>query len=436
MWMNKRINLHRVLVITAILVIFLCLLFLTSCGRNETDRELVSVQDFTQAPEKFSLPKRIALNTYMNYSVLKGDRSGFVAMFAHNGTVIYENAVGWANLGLKKPMQLDTKMRFASMTKPITAVAALILIENQELSLDDPVSKFIPEYKDLKVSKNESLRPDGSFETEPVNSPLKVKHLLTFSSGIGPGYSVSSDLHDYWLKNGLRQQKSGDLSERVKHLASLPLFENPASKWRYGGSADVLARVVEVVSEVPFDVFLDENIFEPLGMRDTRFLHAVSNRDDLAVVYTQAENGDLVQAPLQIDSDWNEGGSGLVSTASDYMRFALMLWNQGEYDGVRILSEEMISNMIHPHIESGVFESRGAEGLGWGLGIGIVTEEEASIPGSKGDVFWGGYYGTTFFVSPSTNLVGVILSQNEMSEYSGEYQVPIYTVQAIALSGR
>ena len=145
MWMNKRINLHRVLVITAILVIFLCLLFLTSCGRNETDHESVSVQDFTQAPEKFSLPKRIALNTYMNYSVLKGDRSGFVAMFSHNGTVIYENAVGWANLGLKKPMQLDTKMRFASMTKPITAVAALILIENQQLSLDDPVSKYIPE---------------------------------------------------------------------------------------------------------------------------------------------------------------------------------------------------------------------------------------------------------------------------------------------------
>ena len=234
----------------------------------------------------------------------------------------------------------------------------------------------------------------------------------------------------------LRQQKSGDLSARIEQLATLPLFENPASKWRYGSSADVLARVVEVVSEVPFDVFLDENIFEPLGMRDTRFLHAVSNRDDLAVVYTQAENGDLVQAPLQIDSDWNEGGSGLVSTASDYMRFALMLWNRGEYAGVRILSEEMISNMIHPHVESGVFESRGAIGLGWGLGIGVVTDEDASIPSRKGRYLWGGYYGTTFFVSPSTNLVGVILSQNEMSEYSGEYQVPIYTVQAIALSGR
>ena len=182
MWMNRPTNLNRPLSNTAVLSALLCLLFLIGCGRNETDVESVSVQDFTEAPEKFSLPKRIALNTYMNYSVLKGDRSGFVAMFAHNGTVVYENAVGWANLGLKKPMQLDTKMRFASMTKPITAVAALILIENQELSLDDPVSKYIPEYRDLKVSKNESLSPDGSFETELVSPPLTVRHLMTFSS--------------------------------------------------------------------------------------------------------------------------------------------------------------------------------------------------------------------------------------------------------------
>ena len=417
-------------------ILLIALILLSGCSNEISKTKEEGHQNNANNAATFSWLKRWVLNTYMNYSVLTGTRSGFVVMFAHNGEFVYKNAVGWANLELKNPMQLDTKMRFASMTKPITAVAALILIENQQLSLDDPVSKYIPEYKDLKVSKTESLRPDRSFETEPVNPPLTVKHLLTFSSGIGPGYTSSTDLHQHWLKNGLRQQKSGNLSERIEQLASLPLFENPASKWRYGSSADVLARVVEVASGVPFDVFLYENIFEPLRMRDTRFLHAVSNRDDLAVVYTQAENGDLEQAPLQIDSDWNEGGSGLVSTASDYMRFALMLWNQGEYDGVRILSEEMISNMTHPHVESGVFESRGAEGLGWGLGIGVVTDEDASIPSRKGDIFWGGYYGTTFFVSPSTNLVGVILSQNEMSEYSGEYQVPIYTVQAIALSGR
>lgn len=385
--------------------------------------------------DNFSWPKRIAMDLYMNYKVFIRDRSGFVTMFAHNGKIVYENAVGWANLELKKPMELDTKMRFASMTKPVTAVAALILIENQELDLDDPVSKYIPEYKNLTVSKNESLSADGSFNTEPIKAPLKVRHLLTFSSGIGPGYTPSSDLHQYWLNNGLREQPTGGLAERIELLASLPLFENPGSKWRYGSSADVLARVVEVVAKVPFDVFLEENIFKPLEMNDTHFLHAISNQDDLAVVYTQSKSKDLVRAPLQIDSDWNEGGSGLVSTAGDYMRFALMLWNRGEYAGVRILSEEMIANMIHPHVGAGVFESRGAEGLGWGLGVGVVTHEDASIPSKKGDIFWGGYYGTTFFISPSTDLVGVILSQNEMSEYSGEYQVPIYTVQAIALSG-
>ena len=365
-----------------------------------------------------------------------GQIQGAVTAIARRGSVIHFSAYGQMDVKEGRAMEHDAIFRMASSSKAVLGVAAMMMIEEGKMRVEDPVSKYIPEYKDLKVSKNESLRPDGSFETEPVNPPLTVKHLLTFSSGIGPGYTSSTDLHQHWLKNGLRQQKSGNLSERIEQLASLPLFENPASKWRYGSSADVLARVVEVVSEVPFDVFLDENIFEPLGMRDTRFLHAVSNRDDLAVVYTQEENGDLEQAPLQIDSDWNEGGSGLVSTASDYMRFALMLWNQGEYDGVRILSEEMISNMTHPHVESGVFESRGAEGLGWGLGIGVVTDEDAYIPSRKGDIFWGGYYGTTFFVSPSTNLVGVILSQNEMSEYSGEYQVPIYTVQAIALSGR
>ena len=414
----------------------LALILFTGCSNEISGNKDVGHQNNISNASTFSWLKRLVLNTYMNFSVLTDTRSGFVVMFAHNGEIIYENAVGWANLELKKPMQLDTEMRFASMTKPITAVAALILIEKQKLSLDDPVSKYVPEYKDLKVSKNESLGPDGRFETEPINSPLTVRHLLTFSSGIGPGYTSSTDLHEHWLKNGLRGQKSGDLSERVEHLGSLPLFENPASKWRYGSSADVLARVVEVVAGVPFNVFLDENIFEPLGMRDTRFLHTVSNPDDLSVVYTQSKNRDLIRAPLQIDSDWNEGGSGLVSTARDYMRFALMLWNRGEYAGVRILSEEMISNMTHPHVQAGVFESRGAVGIGWGLGIGIVTQEDASVPSKKGDIFWGGYYGTTFFISPSTDLVGVILSQNEMSEYSGEYQVPIYTLQAIALSGR
>ena len=170
-------------------------------------------------------------------------------------------------------------------------------------------------------------------------------------------------------------------------------------------------------------------------MTNTRFLHAVSDHHALAQVYTQDSNGELILAPKRIDSGWNEGGSGLVSNASDYMRFALMIWNGGEYDGVRIIPKQMISDMTSPHIKGGVFARRDIEGLGWGLGIGVVVKEDATLPGTIGDIFWGGYYGTTFFVSPSTGLVGVILSQNETSQYSGGYQTPIYAIQAIAVSG-
>ena len=212
----------------------LALILFTGCSNEISGNKDGGHQNNISNASTFSWLKRLVLNTYMNFSVLTDTRSGFVVMFAHNGEIIYENAVGWANLELKKPMQLDTEMRFASMTKPITAVASLILIEKQKLSLDDPVSKYIPEYKNLKVSKNESLRPNGSFETEPIKSPLTVKHLLTFSSGIGPGYTSFTDLHEHWLKNGLRHQKSSDLSDRIQQLALLHLFENPASKWRYG----------------------------------------------------------------------------------------------------------------------------------------------------------------------------------------------------------
>ena len=190
-----------------------------------------------------------------------------------------------------------------------------------------------------------------------------------------------------------------------------------------------------MVSGEAFDVFLEERIFSQLGMDNTRFLHAVPDHKILAQVYTQDSDGELVLAPKRIDSEWNEGGSGLVSTASDYMRFALMIWNGGEFDGVRILPKQVISDMKLPHVKKGVFARRDVKGLGWGLGVGVVVNEDSTLPSKLGDIFWGGYYGTTFFISPSTGLVGVILSQNEMSPYSGGYQTPIYAIQAIALSG-
>ena len=414
-------------------LVFICAL--VGCSGSGENINLPAADSNNKTASNLSWFKRTAMDAFMKYSVWSENRSGFVTMFAQDGQVVHSSAVGWADIESKKPMRIDTQMRFASMTKPVTAIAALILVSEGKLRLNDQVASYIPSFGNLRVAVTENKNSAGFFDTRSIKKPLLVKHLLMFSSGVGPGYSKASDLHKHWVANGIRSHESGGLAERVEKLSQLPLFEEPGSVWRYGSSADVLARVVEVVSGEAFDVFLEDRIFGPLGMDNTSFLHAVTDHEILAQVYTQDSNGELVLAPKRIDSEWNEGGSGLVSTASDYMRFALMIWNGGEFDGVRILPKQVISDMTLPHVKKGVFARRDVKGLGWGLGIGVVVNEDSTLPGKLGDLFWGGYYGTTFFISPSTGLVGVILSQNEMSQYSGGYQTPIYAIQAIALSG-
>ena len=416
-----------------VLMVAVAALLLQGCSGKSMELSVPSANQGASASQNLPWWRRAAMDAFMRYSVWSGSRSGFVTMIAHEGELIYSNAVGWANIETKIPMQLDTKMRFASMTKPVSAVAAMLLIEEGKLGLDDPVSKYIPEFANTRVALNENKNTSGTFDTEPLKNPMVVRHLLLFSSGVGPGYSASTDLMEYWKANGIRSKRSGDLAERVSSLARLPLFEEPGTRWRYGSSADILARVVEVASGEDYDKFLTRRIFEPLGMTKTRFRHSVVNQHELAEVYTQSEDGDLAVAPKLIDVDWNQGGSGLVSTAGDYMRFALMLWNKGYYQGVRILSEATVSEMTRLHLPSGVFAYRGVKGLGWGLGMSVKVGKDGRLPGHDGDIGWGGYYGTTFFISPNTGLVGIVLSQNELSEFSDGYQKDIYVVQGLAI---
>ncbi|MFK7730226.1 MAG: serine hydrolase domain-containing protein, partial [Pseudomonadales bacterium] len=268
---------------------------------------------------------------------------------------------------------------------------------------------------------------------------LLVRHLLMFASGIGPGMEANpSELYKHWDNNTIYSESSESLADRINRIAVLPLFEEPGTQWRYGWSADVLARVVEVASGKAFDEYLDSAIFTPLGMNSTSYLPAEGDRHEMATVYTQNEDGDLVQAPAAIDaSNWTPGGSGLVSTAGDYMRFALMLWNAGEYQGVRILEADTITEMTRLHLESGVLARMGIEGVGWGLGMAVMADAENSlIPGNNGEFWWSGYYGTTFFVDPETDTVGVILSQNEPKGLDGDGgPTPLFVAKGIAMGG-
>ncbi len=416
-----------------IIMIAIAALLMQGCSGKSMELLVPSANQSASVSQNLPWWRRAAMDAFMRYSVWSGSRSGFVTMIAHEGELIYSNAVGWANIETNIPMRLDTKMRFASMTKPVTAVAAMLLIEEGKLGLDDAVSEYIPEFANARVALNETKNTSGTFDTKPLKNPILVRHLLLFSSGVGPGYSESSDLMAYWKANGIRSKRSGDLAERVISLARLPLFEEPGTRWRYGSSADILARVIEVASGDDYDKFLNRRIFEPLGMTNTRFRHSVVNQHELAEVYTQSEGGELAVAPKSIDVDWSQGGSGLVSTAGDYMRFALMLWNKGQYQGVRILSEATVSEITRLHLPSGVFAYRGVKGLGWGLGMSVKVGEDGRLPGHDGDIGWGGYYGTTFFISPNTGMVGIVLSQNELSEFSDGYQTDIYVVQSLAI---
>jgi len=376
--------------------------------------------------------ERGLIDWVLRYRVATGARSGYVALVARDGQVVHGYTEGWQDIESQTPMTMETRFRMASMTKPITATAAMILVERGQLNLDDPVSKYLPAYADMRVATNPETT--GALDTVPQDPQMRVRHLLMFTSGIGGGgwgqeTTIAKAYQEYGIYKG-----DGTLGDRIERLANVPLYEQPGTKWRYGASLDVMARVVEIASGQPFDVFLRENIFEPLGMRDTFFPKNLPEGVPLATLYGQNDDGELVLSDRTSynELDWTPGGSGLVSTAPDYMRFALMLWNRGEYDGVRILRGDTVDRMTALHVKSGTLADFGIGGLGFGYGVSVMADPgESVLPGSVGDYWWSGAYGTHFWISPATGTVTVVLQQNTLGPNAGMPVAP-YLIQGIA----
>jgi len=419
----------------AIAILLSSALVLGGCSGESAQLATPPARDGLAQPQDLSWWSRAAIDAFMRFSAWRGAQSGYIALFARDGVPVYGNAAGFKDIATGQPMAMDTPVRIASMTKPVTAVAAMILVDEGRLSLDDPVSAYLPAFAQLRVATGDSPGADGAFPSIPATDVLKVRHLLMFASGMGPGLDLGTPLAEYWDAHGIYRQPRGGLAERVDALAQLPLFEEPGARWRYGASADVLARVVEVASGQTINDFMQARILRPLGMENTRYA-PYQDAPDAATVYTQDEHGNLVEAALAHSAtDWTPGGSGLVSTASDYLRFALMLWNGGEYQGVRILQPATVDDMRRLHVPGGVLAEQDIEGLGWGLGMAVVADADATVMADRdGDFWWSGYLGTTFFISPETGLVGVILSQNEPGEFSG-LPVEIFIIQALAYAG-
>jgi CubicO group peptidase (beta-lactamase class C family) len=387
----------------------------------------------TEADE-LSWIRRFAMDRLLDFRVWSGARSGFVALVARNGRVVYGRTTGFADVEASVPMQLDTRFQLASMTKPITAVAAMMLVEDGRISLDDPLDRYLPAFAEVRVI---SGRDDaGDWTTEPLSEPIRIHHLLTFTSGIG-GYVETNDRRDgTWWSPDIEAAGLGSLADRVDLIPRLPLYEQPGRRWRYGWSLDVLARVVEIAAEEPYGDFLQRRLFDPLQMQATGFPSALSPDAPLAKMYTHAEDGSLIREE-RFDEDyavgWTPGGGGLVSSAPDYLRFSLMLWNGGSWGGVRILEPESVAEMTRLHVPSGVLADMEIAGLGWGLGVCVVADAQAApMPASNGDYWWSGRFGTQFWISPEKNTVVVVMQQTERSAYSG-LPFTASIVQALAM---
>ena len=340
--------------------------------------------------------------------------SGVVTLVARRGRIVHFESFGMMDIETNKPMQLDTIFRIYSMTKPITSVAVMMLYEEGRFQLNDPVSRFIPEFKHAKVFVRMT---ESGPELADLERDVTIWHLLTHTSGLS--YGSDPDLPvDAMYQEAQVFRPDETLGEGVRKLAKLPLAHQPDSIWQYSYSTDVLAYLVEVLSGMPFDAFLKQRILEPLGMDDTGFYVPEEKIDRFATVYGPTEKDGLEVLETPATSEYSrprrlvQGGTGLVSTTIDYMRFSQMLLNRGELDGTRLLGRKTVELMTTNHMPSELLPLSWdvLQGFGFGLGFGVLMNvPQSKCIGSEGTFLWGGRFTTLFWVDPREELIGLLM---------------------------
>ena len=350
--------------------------------------------------------------------VHKENLPGFLTVVARRGKIVHFETIGMRDIENKKPIEPDTIFRIYSMSKPITSVAVMMLYEEGHFQLGTPISKFIPEFKDMKVYNEEQT------EILDAEKEITIKHLLMHTAGLTYGWGDKPVDERY--KELKIFEKGSTLAGMVKKLGNIPLVHEPGEKWTYGVSVDVLGYLVEVVSGMPFEKFLQTRLFGPLDMVDTAFSVPSEKVNRFAALYRpKKENGleRVENAPLANDevSFFPSGGGGLVSTAADYMRFCQMLLNGGELEDVRILGKKTVELMRYPHHDD------------WfGLGFAVVTDKEPpNILESIGNFSWGGAAATTFWIDPKEELIGLLMTQLLSNPYPFQQQFKVLTYQTL-----
>ena len=359
------------------------------------------------------------LDRVMQGYVDRSDVAGVVTLVARRGKVVHFSAAGRRDVEQQRPMTHDTVFRMASMTKPIASVALMMLYEEGHFQLRDPISRWLPEFSGMQVAvpSPEQERIAGRYKLVPAARPITVQHVLTHTAGLANTYRGLTQT-DFQAMTAERKP-TDTVGDMVKRLARLPLNFHPGDRWEYGRATDVVGRLVEVMSGKTLDAFFRERIFEPLDMPDTHFYLPQSKLDRFAALYGPGDDGKIVLTePPTAESRfvrgphvYFSGAGGLVSTARDYFRFHQMMLNGGELDGVRLLSRKTIELMTANHTgDYGIWLA--GPGYGFGLGYAVVTDlGPSATPRSEGSYYWGGAFGTIFWVDPSEELIGIMLTQ-------------------------
>ncbi|MET9736023.1 serine hydrolase domain-containing protein [Streptomyces sp. NPDC006458] len=354
-----------------------------------------------------------------------GRLPGFLVAVARGGRVAHLTTYGLRDRAAGLPVEADTLWRIYSMTKPVTSVAALILVEDGRLSLDEPVARHLPAFADPRVYVDGS-GPD--VRTRPAAGPVLVRHLMTHTAGLTFGFYHCHPVDALYREAGLEStvRPGADLAETVDLYASLPLQFDPGTQWNYSVASNVLGRLVEVVSGQPLDEFFAERIFRPLGMTDAGFQVTDEQAPRLAELYGEREDGRIEPVPgLPLRAGrprFLSGSGGMVASAHDLHRFMELLRRRGEVDGTRLLAPGTVEMMTSNHLPVGAdlrsFGSRPAhdvaakEGLGFGLGVSVVTDPERTLaPAGPGTYGWSGVATTTFFVDPGRELTVQFMTQ-------------------------
>ncbi|PZF91499.1 serine hydrolase domain-containing protein [Micromonospora deserti] len=379
-------------------------------------------------PEQIGFdPARLGrIDEHFGRYVDDGRLAGWQVVVTRRGEVAHASTYGLRDAEAGRPVEPDTLWRIYSMTKPVTSVAAMILWEEGRFELTDPISRWLPEFADLRVySKGSALKP----YTVPAVEPIRVWHLLTHTAGLTYGFMQTSVVDGLYRAAGydLYPPAGVDLATACQAFGELPLLFQPGTAWGYSVATDVLGRLVEVVSGQSLDAFFADRIFRPLGMTDTHWWVQGDSADRLAALYApdprtgRALRYDKLGALAYDKPALFSGGGGLISSAADYHRFTQMLLRGGELDGVRLLGPRTVRFMTRNHLPAGQdletlstggFAETTLEGIGFGLGFAVVDDPIPSrVPSSVGEYYWGGVASTAFWVDPAEEVTALFFTQ-------------------------